>query len=307
MDKNSWKLIKGFLSELEPLNPIETEIKPDYRKDPALKACIFDIYGTLLISASGDIDQAEFNTGSLEYAMNKSNITVNATDPSQKKQIFSGLLNDLIQAIQDEHEFYRTNGVPFPEVVIQDIWNALLEDYDKKGKINYTEQSDLEVYTILFELLSNKVYPMPFMREVVEKLDEKRIPLGIISNAQFYTPIIMNYFFEEETYDSENIHHFDPDLTIYSYKTGISKPDFSLFDAIKGILLEKYSISAEETLFVGNDLYKDIYPAAKTGFKTALFAGDKRSLRLREGQEEINNIKPGYIVKDLRNVLEILA
>jgi len=36
-----------------------------------------------------------------------------------------------------------------------------------------------------------------------------------------------------------------------------------------------------QVLYVGNDMKSDIIPAKKCGFKTALFAGDKRSLRTR--------------------------
>ncbi len=36
----------------------------------------------------------------------------------------------------------------------------------------------------------------------------------------------------------------------------------------------------EQVLYVGNDMLKDIVPANSVGFKTGLFAGDQRSLRL---------------------------
>ena len=39
---------------------------------------------------------------------------------------------------------------------------------------------------------------------------------------------------------------------------------------------------AERVLFVGNDMLNDVAAAAAVGLRTALFAGDQRSLRLRE-------------------------
>lgn len=40
-------------------------------------------------------------------------------------------------------------------------------------------------------------------------------------------------------------------------------------------------IAPERTLFVGNDMLKDLYPARGAGLRTCLFAGDARSLKMR--------------------------
>ena len=53
-------------------------------------------------------------------------------------------------------------------------------------------------------------------------------------------------------------------------------------------------------------MFKDIYPASKVGFKTVLFAGDGRSLRLREDKEEVKGLNPDYAVGDLESILKII-
>ena len=62
------KHIEELLSSLEVLSPIDTGVSPSYTEDPAIKAVVFDIYGTLLVSSSGDIDQAEISTKNLNQA-----------------------------------------------------------------------------------------------------------------------------------------------------------------------------------------------------------------------------------------------
>jgi putative hydrolase of the HAD superfamily len=69
----------------------------------------------------------------------------------------------------------------------------------------------------------------------------------------------------------------------------------------------KYGIYADEILFIGNDMFRDIYPAQMAGFKTALFAGDTKSLRLRQERSELKKITPDFIVTDLRQILNIIA
>jgi putative hydrolase of the HAD superfamily len=43
----------------------------------------------------------------------------------------------------------------------------------------------------------------------------------------------------------------------------------------------------------------DIRPAAEAGFRTALFAGDRRSLRLCSEDERCRDISPDWIVTNL--------
>jgi putative hydrolase of the HAD superfamily len=63
-------------------------------------------------------------------------------------------------------------------------------------------------------------------------------------------------------------------------------------------------ISRTSVLYVGNDMRNDILPATKTGFQTALFAGDRRSLRLREDDPQCKNVVPNLVITDLIQILE---
>ena len=60
-------------------------------------------------------------------------------------------------------------------------------------------------------------------------------------------------------------------------------------------------------LYLGNDMLNDIWAAAQVGFRTALFAGDARSLRLREDREEIGDISPNAVITELKQLDTALA
>ena len=68
--------------------------------------------------------------------------------------------------------------------------------------------------------------------------------------------------------------------------------------------LEKMGVSAHSVLYVGNDLLNDIYPAKMAGFKTALFAGDARSLRLRENDSKCKDLSADIVITDLIQILD---
>ena len=296
------KYIEELLKEIKPIEPIPTGVEPNYRKDSEIKAVIFDIYGTLLISSSGDVDQAEISAKNLSTAFNSSNILpANNSDSSLEE-----VLNDFENTIRVCHEEARKNNVAYPEIDILSVWEIVLIHAKRKKLIQYNGDANIMRMTVTFEFLSNKVYPMPGLHDMIQNLSNRQLPLGIVSNAQFYTPVLMNFFLNNEVNLNETIHFFDPELTVFSYKLGIGKPDTKLFYELVPVLKKKYGLLPNEVLFVGNDMLKDIYASKSVGFKTALFAGDKRSLRLRSDDKRVNGMKPDFTITDLAQLNEIL-
>lgn len=277
-----------------------TSLQPKLHKKQPIKAVLFDIYGTLLISATGDIDREELSYGALHHALEAGGVHF-TSDVSNDygKQLLSRLVR-----IVDTHK--KESKYPHPEVDIQEVWRQVLtEAKAEKGVEFANSEPDIATIAFVFELYSNAVFPMPGAQEVVSWLQGKDIPLGIVSNAQFYTPVIMNYLLWHKLDKKETIDGFRPDLSVFSYKLRRSKPDTYMFYQLKKQLKEKYGILPEETLFVGNDMLKDIYTGVKAGVQTALFAGDARSLRLRTNDKRVHRLAPDYIITDLKQLKEL--
>jgi putative hydrolase of the HAD superfamily len=94
---------------------------------------------------------------------------------------------------------------------------------------------------------------------------------------------------------------------VFSYHHYKAKPDNSLFDQLLAALKNKYDLQPNEAAFIGNDMYKDIYPAHESGMKTVLFAGDERSLRLHPDRKEVENLKPDATITELKQLKEIFV
>jgi len=305
MEINFRSDIKSWLDKLEKLKPIPTELNTQLSSESSkpVKAVIFDIYGTLLISASGDIEEASLNNDNLQEALLAGGFSLQEC----KSEVYSFLLEQLHLKIKQQHEELRLKGHPHPDVDILRVWQEMFAEAEKKGLIRLSGDESYYDTIFVFELLSNKVYPMPGMKEILLAIREKGLPIGIVSNAQFYTPIIMNYFLTGEFSTRQEIEYFNADLSVYSFKELRAKPDTQLFQKFIPTLKSDYRIEPHEALFVGNDMLKDIYTANKSGLRTALFAGDKRSLRLRETDERIQNTQPDFIINNLSQLIEIIA
>lgn len=305
MEKDYLNYIRAFLDDSVIMKPMPTLLKPFIRKDPAIKAFVFDVYGTLLISASGDIDESEFSTENISRALHSAGILISAAVADQAA-LLTEILEEFRQEVREFHEKQRSEELPYPEVDILQIWEKIILTREKQDQFVLDGPLCIKCFTFVFEVLSNRIYPMPGMKELLKQLAGQRYPLGIISNAQFYTPVIMNFFLHDTITEDEAVSPFDPDLTIFSYKFMRSKPDLYLFELLRDQCNRKYGMFPDEILFVGNDMFRDIYPAFLSGFKTALFAGDTKSLRLRQDKPELKKIVPDYIITDLKQLLTIL-
>ncbi|MBN1950112.1 MAG: HAD family hydrolase [Bacteroidales bacterium] len=302
MDNDSKTYIKNLLDNQNGMDPVPTDVEPRYTADKKIKAVLFDIYGTLLISSSGDIDQAEISEANLARALDAARIKI----IDNREKSLQAILNDFEYTIKICHESSKLNKIPYPEIDILSIWKIVLIHARRKGFVNFTEDADIMLMTCVFEFLSNRVHPMPGLKETIGALHRKNIPLGIVSNAQFYTPVLMNYFLNDKISLKERVKGFDRELTVFSYKFGKGKPDHTLYEELVPTFKWKFGLLPEEVLFVGNDMLKDIYASSQVGFRTALFAGDKRSLRMRGDDKRTAALKPDHVITELPQVLSIL-
>jgi putative hydrolase of the HAD superfamily len=180
---------------------------------------------------------------------------------------------------------------PYPEVRVEEIWGAFLDN------LASPDHGSPEELALRYELAVNPVFPMPGAEETLRALRESDLVLGLISNAQFFTPLLFDAFFGAPPAGLG----FDPGLLIYSYEAGEAKPAPALFERAQS-RLSSLGIEAGEVLYVGNDLLNDIYAAGSSGFMTLLFAGDGRSLRLREGNRLLQNTRPTALIRSLANI-----
>ena len=245
-------------------------------------------------------------TASLKSAFDSSRIQVNAANGEEERQILRHLLRSFTFSIKQCHKMAKAQNIRFPEVNIIEIWERVVHCAMNQHLVKADGYDKIKCLTFVFEVLSNKVYPMPGMKEILSAMNDKGIAVGIVSNAQFYTPIIMNYFLYHKN-GNDSIEGIDPHLQIFSYKEKAAKPETLLFHRVLQRLESKHNIKPHECLFVGNDMYKDIWPAQQMGIKTALFAGDKRSLRLRTEKPELENVRPDFTITELSQLTSVVS
>jgi len=267
------------------MTPLPTSLKPSGRLKADLRCVLFDIYGTLFISGSGDI-------GAAANAANRISQIAELLKKYGLPKDARALPDEFHGAIAARHAELRNKGIDFPEVRIDRIWQQVLQIDDQETAMRFALE---------FEWISNPAYPMPHLVDLLAACRKKQISMGIISNAQFYTPWLFRWFLNE---DPQGL-GFDSDLIFYSYCYETAKPSATLFEMAAGRLAGR-GIQPNAVLYLGNDMLNDIYPARNAGFQTALFAGDKRSLRLRAEDTRCRDLKPDLVVTDLGQLIRLI-
>ncbi len=270
---------------IHPMLPVLTDISPRGSLDKKIRCILFDIYGTLFISESGDISLTKKKSKKIKEInslLKKFKFNKNTEDVLEKYFYF----------IEKKHVKLKAQGIEFPEVEIDKIWMSVLGINDRPAVKKFAAE---------FELIINPVYPMPNLKKMLDFCIKSNLQIGIISNAQFYTKYLFKWFLG--SYPDKL--GFNPEIIIYSYNFGHGKPSMLLFKYAADRLKQK-NIKPESVLYVGNDMLKDIYPAQKAGFKTALFAGDKRSLRLRKDNPLCKDLSPDIVITDLIQIVDYI-
>lgn len=290
VDGQVTRLLQESSSPLEPLPltaPLPASFPPPGRKPNwtgANKAILFDVYGTMVISIAGDITAGKpFHDdlkpkGQIQRLLNDFGIDMS---PQKVKERFSA---EVIR----QHRRLKAQGIDHPEICYPDIWASVLERTDAEA---------LKVFAARYETTINPVWPMPHLKKTLAVLKEKQVVMGIISNAQFFTPMLFPAVLGQNLIQLG----FCPDLLFFSYEHGYAKPSDYLFKKAAAVLT-KFGIQPKETAYIGNDMLNDVLPAQRAGFKGILFAGDRRSLRLRQDRPECSSTIPNAVVTGLHQL-----
>lgn len=247
------------------------------------RALILDIYGTLVSSGAGEVGTAaEVSLPGPEDGSRAGPKALGEVLEEFGIREGPGRFEErLAQEIRKHHRAARAAGTPWPEV----DGAALL------ARLTGLSLPEARLLGAAREAALNPAAPMPGAAELLKSARGSGLVLGLISNAQYYTEPALEAAFGK----SLNALGFDPELRVWSWRLGRAKPDPELFRILARALGNR-GIRPEAAVYVGNDLLNDVAPAGSAGFRTALFAGDPRSLRLRAGDPRVEGVLPDTVL-----------
>jgi putative hydrolase of the HAD superfamily len=240
-----------------------------------IRAVAFDANGTLVRILADDDEERIFRAAAhfLTY---------------QGIDLHRHQLRDLYFQIMKEQ--LRTSPETYPEFDAVGIWRTIVDhhgtDFTRALPAGKLEQMPLFLAEMSRGISRRRLGLYPYVREVLDILRE-RYPLAIITDAQ-------STYARGELRKVGLLGYFDPIIVSGDY--GYRKPDQRLFQ----LALDGMAVAAENALYVGNDMYRDIYGAREAGLTTVMFDSD-------QGAKIYQGYTPDYTITDFRDLLEILG
>ncbi|MDD3276757.1 MAG: HAD family hydrolase [Kiritimatiellales bacterium] len=173
-------LIDRITKLSRPIEPIPTGLKIDLHPIDGIETVLFDIYGTLLVSGSGDVgtaaatDSSEAMAQALREAGYKGNL-----------ERAGELGPEMMQAeIRLWHEKAKQNGFEYPEVEISKVWKNIIQKFQTL-EILKPDPDEVKILRLAveYECRVNPTWPMTGALETIQQLKARDFKLGIVSNA----------------------------------------------------------------------------------------------------------------------------
>jgi putative hydrolase of the HAD superfamily len=239
-----------------------------------VKGILFDINGTLT-----DIRTNEWHDDIYRVISNLLSYQGIVLDPNVVKYLYFQIIKEQRAANGDRHSEFDAIAV-FREIV-----NQHATDFTRALPAEKLEQLPLLLAETYRAASRFRLQAYTGVEETIRQL-RGRYHLAAISDGQAAYAV-------PELYVVGLAGFFDP--IIVSGNFGYRKPDPRLFVTA----LNAMELEPSEVLFVGNDMYRDVYGAQRVGMKTVFFKSN-------QGTQEKEGVKPDYIIYNFPELLSAI-
>jgi len=211
-----------------------------------MKLLIFDVYQTLLLVESFPPSQDRFDRLLTEFSL-----------PQNSPPSLSDLQATLEELIRRDHAAAKAAGIGQPEV----NWpRLLLEALPAAGGMS---QEQLIRFSAGVMACQRRVSLMPGAEQTLHLARQLGLTLGILSNAQAYTPIELDEALQPWNLSLDLFH---PDFVFWSFEHGFAKPDPYCFRILTS-RAEAIGHLPSSIWLVGDRLDNDIQPSLRQGWQ----------------------------------------
>lgn len=231
----------------------------------AIKGLLFDLYGTL-IDIETDESMEEIYRAIAHYLTYRG-VCLHRWEVRDR---YYGIMKRQKEASEEE----------FPEIDVEALWSTFLEQ--EGFDAGPARRSLALTLAQLYRGISRKRLQLyPGVKEVLDGL-RPAYRMALLSDAQpCYALPEMNAVGLEG--------YFTP--VVISAHYGFRKPDRRLTEKA----LEMMTLTPDEVIHVGNDMYRDIYGASRLGIRTIFFDSN-------QGEKFHDGVTPDYIARRFEEI-----
>jgi putative hydrolase of the HAD superfamily len=240
-----------------------------------IRAVAFDVNGTLVRILADDDEDRIFRAAA--HFLTYQGIDLHR---QELREIYFQLMKEQLRASPEQ----------YPEFDAVGIWRSVIEahgtDFTRALPAGKLQQMPLFLAEMGRGISRRQLGLYPYVYEMLDVL-RAHYPLAIVTDAQ-------SMYARGELHKVGLLSYFDPIVISGDY--GYRKPDRRLFQ----YALDRMGVAAGNALYVGNDMYRDIYGAREAGLTTVMFDSD-------QGVKVYRDCVPDYTITDFHDLLGILG
>jgi hypothetical protein len=286
--------------------------KPHLVRLPGVRAVLWNVYGTLLAVAGGELLFEHPKKFVMDVALDKTIQEFKMWGSMSRKP---GQPAEYMRAIYDqvliEQRALTGNAERYPEVASDRLWEAILKKLFQKDYVfdatfygSLNEYSRKVAYFFHASLQGTRCYRGA--AEALRHVHEAGLVQGLLADAQCFTLTQLERGLGEQDPAANLDAWIDPGLRILSYEVRGRKPSDRIFRRALSALEER-GISPDQVLHVGARIPQDLAPAKRSGMKTALFAGDRASLQATPNQLKEPAGRPDVLLTKLKQIADVVG
>lgn len=277
-----------------------------------VKGVLWTVYGTLVAVPGGELAWEHPHDFVTEAAVEKVIKEFKMWNSmSRKPGKPSEYMRELMNKALTQLRMTGSGGEKLPEVRSELVWDDIVKKLQQKEY-----QYDATTYGPLPEYVKKIAYfyhasiqgagAYPGAAEATKLLFEGGKPQGLLADGQSFTPGQVQRCLRKQDPGWDVNAVFPPALRLLSAEVKAKKPSDTIFQAAVKAMAAK-GLRPNQVLHVGSSLERDIAPAKRHGFRTALFAGDKGSLRATGEGLKDPATRPDVLLTELTQVLDVIG
>ncbi len=279
---------------------------------PQVRAVVWNVYGTLLRIAGGELWFEHPQEFVMNVALDKTIQEFKMwASMSRKPGQPADYMKQLYSSVLFEHRAVPGGTEKYPEVGSDRIWEALIKKLFQKdykfdagffGSLN--EFSRKVAYFFHASLQGTACYKDAAF--ALRHVAEQGVKQGLLADGQCFTRVQLQRGLAAQDKELVLDKVLDKDLTLLSYEVRGRKPSERLIrHAVNA--LEQKGLAPSEVLHVGTSIARDLVPARRVGMRTALFARDRASLQATAEQLKDPSSRPDVLLTKLSQVADVLG
>jgi len=291
------------------IDPVKA--KPSLQALP-VKAVFWTVYGTLVAIPGGELQFEHSHDFVTDAALDKVIKEFKMWNSmSRKPGAPSAYMKELFRKALTTMQMAGSGGEKHPEIQVERVWDDIVKKLLQK---DYTY--DASIYGSMADYVKKIAYfyhasiqgtgAYPGAADALKLVADQSITQGLLGDGQCFTVGQLQRGLKQQDPGFELNAVVPESLRIISGEKKAKKPSETLFKMAVQAASAR-GISPGEVLHVGSNLIRDIGPAKKVGFRTALFAGDRNSLAATPDQLKDPATRPDVLLTELPQILEVIS